>query len=159
VANRTKTYSSTITTAVNVTAANILSGQVGGNTAAVNNSTEKYPYARAVLSIAGTASAPTAGSLVGLYAVRLTDAGAANSTAGSGVTSTPATPAESGFVTTSGAEYVGAFALGAVTSAQTVEIDIDFPALQAKFFLSNTSGVTVNQPVTLGVTPWTDGST
>lgn len=153
----------TPTTVVSV-AANMTNGQVAGCNAILDNSTNKYLYAKATLDVpGGFATAPTSDNLFELWMIRQdVDASNNDDTAGSSVTSTPATPSN-GFQSSQGAELVGVFPVSQTTSGQRItrEIEFDSAVLKAKFFLRNQTGVTANgsggSPITVAVTPFTKG--
>lgn len=152
----------TPTTVVSVTS-NLTNGQVAGNTTQLDNSSTKYDRAVATLSVAGGfATAPTSDNLVELWMVRQDVDGTNDDTAGSTVTSTPATPSN-GFQSTQGAELVGVFPVAQTTSAQRItrEIELDSLVKRANFFVRNQTGVTMNgsggSPITVIVTPFTKG--
>lgn len=150
-----------VSIAANMATAYVAGNVVGGSVVIMDNSTMQYPYAVATLDIKGTfAVAPTANSIISLWAVPQDIDGTTDSTAGSTVVATPA--AESGFTSTGGARLVGAFPLANSASAQYVRIPISLKGTQkASFFIKNESGQTINAgtgtEITVAIIPFTIG--
>jgi hypothetical protein len=124
-------YSATTTTVINLTS-DLANNNVAGGTAALDNTAEKYPYAKAVFNNPGTwSAAPTNLSVMNLYMVRLNVDGTSDDTS-----APTGTDVES-------AEFVGAFQLYDTDEEQRVTIFIDLRgALEANFYIENKSGVT-----------------
>lgn len=132
----------TTTTTVVSVAANITNGYVAGNNTVLDNSTLKYPAMQATLYVSGWSVAPTANAVVELWIARQDVDGTADDTAGSGVSSTPASP--TGTTSSDGAELVGVFPVAASTSPQRVTRMFRLRNVaKAKFFVRNQTGQTI----------------
>jgi hypothetical protein len=150
------------TTVISVTAGNIATAYVVGNTAALSN-TSQWPFGKAVLRVpAGFASAPAANAVVSLFEVPQSITGSENATAGSLINGTPA--AENGLNSTAGCRLVGVFALSNTSFPQNSIINkISLPAWDStKYVIKNDCGVTVNagsgaNALEVIITPITDG--
>lgn len=132
-----------------VNAANTYSGLTGCTMTQLDNSTNLYPYARAVLNINDTfAAAPTAGSTVDLFMSQ----DDVDST-------TDETPLPGATDVLYLAKYVGSFILDNQDVATVKAIDISLHGVQkANFYILNNSGQTISYtsvPTTVKVTPFT----
>lgn len=123
------------------------SGLTGLTMTELDNSTNLYPYAKAVLSVPDTfAAAPSAGTSVNLYMCR-------NDVDGTSDTTPPpdATALKN-------AVFVGAFPISAYDVAQTIEINISLDGVKkADFFIQNSCGQALSytsNPITVKVTPF-----
>lgn len=160
-ANETTWTEDSPATVVSV-AANMTNGQVAGNTAMLDNSTNKRTRAMATLFVNAFGSAPTAETVFELWMTRLDVDGTADDTAGGSVTSTPSSPSN-GFASSQGAELVAVFPVAQTTSAQRITREIQFDRVsKANFFVRNQTGVTANAgsgtELTVKVTPFTPGT-
>lgn len=131
-ANELKQVYGSTTTVIDLTA-DLTNNNVGGGTTALDNTTNNYPWARAVFNNPGTFSAaPTNNSTVNLYMVRQnTDSTSDDTAAPTG------TDVES-------AQFVGAFLIYDTDEEQRVEIVIDLAGVtNALFYIENKTGVTI----------------
>lgn len=159
-AGEAKIIEDAATTVVSV-AANVTNGQVAGNNTILDNSTNMRPMARATLYISAFAVAPTANNVFELWMTRQDVDSTSDDTAGSSVTSTPATPS-AGFASTEGAELACVFPVANTTAAQRITRVINFEDVaKAKFFLRNQTGQQANggsgTEITVKVAPFTEG--
>lgn len=140
-------FSSTTTTVIDLTA-DLTNNNVGGGSALLDNSTEKFPYAVATFNNPGTfGAAPTNLSSVNLYAVVQDVDGTSDET------STPTgTDVES-------ARFMGAFPIYDTDEEQRVSINISLEGiLKAYFYIENKTGQTITgtgNHIYVKVTPYT----
>ncbi len=140
-------FSSTTTTVIDLTA-DLTNNNVGGGSALLDNSTEKFPYAVATFNNPGTfGAAPTNLSSVNLYAVVQDVDGTSDETA------TPTgTDVES-------ARFMGAFPIYDTDEEQRVSINISLEGiLKAYFYIENKTGQTITgsaSHIYVKVTPYT----
>jgi hypothetical protein len=139
-------YSATTTSVVSSAAA-IASGSSAGGTNILDNSTEKYPWARAVLDIPDTfAGAPTNNSTVDLYMVMQDVDNTSDDTAA---------PASGDMES---AQLVGSFLIYDTDEAQRKTITISLHGvLKAHFYIYNGCGQQLSytsNPITVKVTPF-----
>ena len=130
--NEVKQVYGSATTVIDLTA-DLTNTSVAGGTAALDNTTNNYPYALAVFNNPGTFSAaPTNNSTVNLYMVRQ------NTDSTSDDTAVPTgTDVES-------AQFVGAFLIYDTDEEQRVAIVIDIAGVtNALFYIENKTGVTI----------------
>lgn len=129
--------------------ANTYSGLTGCTMTQLDNSTNLYPYARAVLGIPDTfAAAPTAGATVDLY-LTMDDIDSTSD-------ETPV-PAATDILYL--AKYVGSFVLDNQDVANIKPIIISLEGVQkAQFYILNSSGQQISyssNPTTVKITPFT----
>jgi hypothetical protein len=131
-ANELKQVYGSATTVIDLTA-DLTNTSVAGGTAALDNTTNNYPWALAVFSAPGTFSAaPTNLSTVNLYMVRQNTEGTDEDTA---------TPTGSDVES---AQFVGAFLIYDSDEVQRVSIVIDIAGVtNALFYIENKTGVTI----------------
>lgn len=139
-------FSSTTTTVISSAAA-INSGSSAGGSTMLDNSTEKYPWAKAVLDIPDTfAGAPTNNSTVDLYMV-LQD-----------VDSTSDDTAAPSAGDMESAQLVGSFLIYDTDEAQRKTITISLHGvLKAHFYIYNGCGQQLSytsNPITVKITPF-----
>ncbi len=147
-------YSSTTTTVISLAAtlanaANTYSTMTNLTMTPLDNSTDDYPYARAVLEIVDTfAAAPTAGSVISLWMTRNNIDGASDTTP---------VPAASDIDNI--AEYVGAWVMDDQDVAVRKEIIINLEGVtNADFYIKNECGQQISysaNPTTVKITPFT----
>lgn len=130
-------------------AANSYDGLASNTLVQLDNSTNKYPYAKAVLDIADTfAAAPTAGATVDLYMTEDDIDGVADETP---------VPAATDIVNL--AKYVGSFVVDNQDVRHRKPIVISLEGVQkAKFHILNNTGQTLSfssLPITVKITPFT----
>jgi hypothetical protein len=120
-------------------AANTYDGLASCTLTELNNATELYPYARAVLNITDTfAAAPTAGATIDLYMTENDIDGTSDETPGPGATDI-----------TYLAKYVGSWVLDNQDVATIKPIIISLEGVQkAKFHILNNSGQTISYSAT-----------
>ena len=146
-ANAQKMLFGSPTTVINVTS-DITNNNIAGGTAELDNSTNLYPYARAVFNNPNTfAAAPTDKSVVNLWAVLQDVDGTSDDTA------TPTgTDVES-------ARFMGAFPIYDADEEQRVTIDISLLGItKALFYIENKTGQTITGSggnIYVKVTPYT----
>jgi hypothetical protein len=126
------------------------SGLTGLTMTDLDNSTDKYPHLRAVLSVPDTFSAaPSAGGYVGLYMLKLN------------VDSTSDEVPAPDSTALKAAQWIGSFPIQAYDVAALVAIDVPNVlrgVTGAQFFIENKSGVSgsySSNPITVKVTPYT----
>lgn len=131
-ANELKQVYGSATTVIDLTA-DLTNTSVAGGTAALDNTTNNYPWALAVFNNPGTFSAaPTNLSTVNLYMVRQ------NVDSTSDDTATPAS------ADVESAQFVGAFLIYDTDEEQRVSIVIDIAGVtNALFYIENKTGVTI----------------
>ncbi len=131
-ANELKQVYGSATTVIDLTA-DLTNTSVAGGTAALDNTTNNYPWALAVFNNPGTFSAaPTNLSTVNLYMVRQ------NTDSTSDDTATPAS------ADVESAQFVGAFLIYDTDEEQRVSIVIDIAGVtNALFYIENKTGVTI----------------
>lgn len=131
-ANATKMIFGSVTTVIDLTA-DLTANNVGGGSAALDNSTLLYPWAIAVFNCPGTfGAAPTDKSVVNLYAVLQNTDGTADDTA-----APTGTDVES-------ARFVGAFPIYDTDEEQRVTINISLEGITAAlFYIENKTGQTI----------------
>lgn len=131
-ANELKQVYGSATTVIDLTA-DLTNTSVAGGTAALDNTTNNYPWALAVFNAPGTFSAaPTNLSTVNLYMVRQNVDSTSDDTA-----APTGTDVES-------AEFVGAFLIYDTDEEQRVSIVIDIAGVtNALFYIENKTGVTI----------------
>ena len=144
----------TTTTAISLAAtltngANTYTGQTGITMADLDNSSEYYPKGKAVLEIPDTfAAAPTAGSVISLWAIPL-DIDGANDTL----------PVPAATDIENIADYMGAWVMDNQDVATRKAIVIDLEGMKkARFFIKNECGQTLSytaSPITVKITPFT----
>lgn len=140
-------FSSTTTTVIDLTA-DLTNNNVGGGSALLDNSTEKFPYAVAVFNNPGTfGAAPTNLSSVNLYAVvQDVDSTSDETSAPSG------TDVEA-------ARFMGAFPIYDTDEEQRVSINISLEGiLKAYFYIENKTGQTITgsgSHIYVKITPYT----
>lgn len=142
----TKMVFGSATTVISLTAA-LSNGNVAGGTTLLDNSTDLYPFARAVLDVPDTfAGAPTNLSTVDLYMVRQDVDGTSDDT------SAP-TSAD-----VEAAEYVGSFLIYDTDEQQRRTINIDLHGVtKAYFYIFNNTGQALSytsNPITVKITPF-----
>lgn len=140
-------FAASATTVIDLTA-DLSNNNVGGASATLDNSTDKYPRALATFNNPGTFSAaPTNLSVVNLYMVRQDVDSTSDDTSAPTGSDVEA------------AEWVGAFPLYDTDEEQRVTIDIDLRgALKANFYIENKSGVTITgtaSHIYVKITPYT----
>ena len=153
-ANELKMVFGSATTVVSLAAtlangANTYTGLTGLTNTQLDNSTNLYPYAKAVLGIPDTfAAAPTAGGTVDLYLVEDDIDGTSDETP---------EPGASDILYL--AKYVGSWVVDNQDVAQIKPIDISLMGVRkARFFILNNSGQQISytsSPTTVKVTPYT----
>jgi hypothetical protein len=146
-ANAQKMLFGSATTVIDLTA-DLTNNSVAGGTTLLDNSTNLYPYARAVFNNPGTfAAAPTDKSVVNLYAV-LQD-----------VDSTSDDTAAPTSSDVESARFVGAFPIYDTDEEQRVTIDISLLGIQkAHFYIENKTGQTISgsgSNILVKITPYT----
>lgn len=147
-ANELKMVDGASTTTVIDLTADLTNGNIGGGSALLDNSTELYPYARAVFDCPGTfAAAPTNNSTVGLYAV-LQD-----------VDSTDDDTAAPTGTDLESARYMGVFPIYDTDEEQRATINISLEGIKkAYFYIINNSGQTIagtGSHIYVKITPYT----
>lgn len=157
-ANQTKMVWGTPTTVISLattlgTGANTYDGMGSCTLTQLDNSTDQYPDARAVLSITDTfAAAPTAGSTIDLYMTQDDLDGTSDETP---------VPAATDIVNL--AKYMGSWIMDNQDVAVLKAINIDLRGVQkAKFHILNQSGQTISYTstaTTVKITPFTYGPT
>lgn len=157
-ANQTKMVFGSPTTVISLAAAlanaaNTYTGLTGCTMTQLDNSTDLYPYARAVLGIPDTfAAAPTAGATIDLY-MTLDDI--------DGTSDETPVPASADIVNL--AKYVGSFVMDNQDVATIKAINISLHGVQkALFYILNSCGQQLSYssgPITLKITPFTYGPT
>lgn len=158
-ANQTKmVFSSTTTTVISLAAAlanaaNTYTGLTGLTNTQLDNSTELYPEAVAVLGIPDTlAAAPTAGATVNLYYVMDDIDGTSDETPEPGATDI-----------TNLAKYAGSFVVDNQDVAYIKPILISLAGVKkARFFIENQTGQQLSYSsgaITVKITPFTYGPT
>lgn len=130
-------------------AANTYNGLTGCTMTQLDNSTNLYPYAKAVLSIPDTfAAAPTAGGTVDLYLIEDDIDGTSDETP---------EPGSAGIIYL--ARYVGSWVLDNQDVAHIKPINISLDGVKkARFCIVNNSGQQISyssNPTTVKVTPFT----
>ena len=126
------------------------SGKAGTTMTPLDNSTNKYPYAKAVLGIPDTLSAAiTAGSTVDLYMTEEDIDGASDETPVPATSQSPTTLAK----------YVGSFVLDDQDVAYIKPIVISLEGVQrANFYILNNTSASLtytSNPITVKITPFT----
>jgi hypothetical protein len=153
-ANELKMVFGSATTVISLAAAlassaNTYTGLTGLTNTQLDNSTNLYPYAKAVLGIPDTfAAAPTAGGTVDLYMVEDDIDGTSDETPEPGASD----------ITTL-ATYVGSFVVDNQDVAHIKPINISLDGVRkARFFILNSSGQQISYtstPTTVKITPYT----
>lgn len=134
-------------------AANTYSGLTGCTMTQLDNSTNLYPNAIAVLGIPDTfAAAPTAGATIDLYMTQDDIDGTSDETP---------VPAATDIIYL--ARYVGSWMMDNQDVAVIKPIQISLEGIQkAQFYIVNNTGQQISYtsgPVTVKITPWTVGPT
>jgi len=147
-ANELKQVFSGTTTAVIDLTADLTNNSVAGGTTLLDNSTELYPYARAMFNNPGTfGAAPTNLSTVNLYAVVQDTDSTSDDTA---------TPTSSDVES---ARFMGAFTIYDTDEEQRVSINISLEGIQkAYFYIENKTGQTItgtSSHIYVKITPFT----
>ena len=130
-------------------AANTYTGLTGLTNTQLDNSTTKYPYARAVLGVPDTfAAAPTAGGTVELYMVQ-------DDVDGTGDETPEPAATDIQYLAT----LVGIFVVDNQDVATIKAINISLEGvLKARFFIKNNTGQQMSYtsaPITVKITPFT----